>query len=448
MVDPASVSLKVQQGSSLTRPAVATGAPRGAITLLMLVYMLNMLDRQILTILAEPIKADLKLADWQIGAVSGLAFALLYTAGGIPLSRIADRGDRVRMIAIAIAVWSAFTMVCGLTRSFFELLLARVGVGVGEAGCTPAAHSLITDYVPREKRASALAFYQLGTPLGALVGLMMGGYVLSVLDWRWAFFLAGAPGIVLAGIVLRALNEPRRAMPAAPHQGAAVTISAAISTLMRKRAFWCICLSSAFAGFVYFGQSAFLGSLYLRTHTAALADLAASLGMAPTALLGILLGVMVGVGGGIGTVIGGWLADLRGRDGLHGYLLVAAFALGVAGPLYICAPLANDMRWSLGLLGAAILVHSISYGSGYAAIQTIAPPHMRGMAVALQILFVNGIGLALGPLVVGGASDLLLDSFGPVWSLRYGMAIAGVPSLVGAGLFLLATRFVEGDDAR
>lgn len=438
MSDPtATSSLKAQS---------VMAAPRGAILLLMLVYMVNMLDRQIFTILAEPVKNDLNLADWQIGAISGLAFALLYTAAGIPLSRIADRGDRVRMIAVAATVWSGFTMVCGLTRNFGEMLLARIGVGIGEAGCTPAAHSLISDIVPREKRASALAFYQLGTPLGALVGLVMGGVVLSLLSWRWAFFIAGAPGILLAVLVLFVLPEPRRAGLRQATAVVGVTWSEAIRALMTKKAFWCICAGSGFGAFTYFGQSAFLGSLYMRVHGAALADAAAQAGVAPTVMLGLLLGGMVGVVGGIGTLIGGWLADRAVQRGLRGYLTIIAVSIMISAPLYASAPLAGDMTLSLALLGGAIFVHSMTYGPVFAAIQTLAEPRMRGMAVALQILSVNGIGLALGPLFVGLISDMVGDVAGAA-SLQIAMGGAAFASATAAALFFLARRWVDGDNA-
>ena len=419
--------------------------PKLAIILLMLAYMFNMLDRQILTILAEPIKQDLQLADWQIGAISGLAFALLYTIAGIPLSRIADSGNRVRMISIAIAVWSAFTVTCGLARNFTDMLLARIGVGVGEAGCTPAAHSLITDYVPREKRASALAFYQLGTPLGALAGLVLGGIVLSVLDWRWAFFLAGAPGIVLAIILFLALKEPRNLTDTRDTSATSPGWKEAILTLMSKKGFWCICLASACVGFVYFGQSAFLGSLYFRTHGEALADFATQAGMPPSAFLGIALGVIIGVCGGVGTLLGGRLADQMTNQGVAGYLTVAAASTAIAAPMYVAAPLAPNMALSLTLIGFAMFSQSMSYAPTYAAIQTIAPPQMRGMAVAIQILFVNGIGLAFGPLIVGLMSDLLGAISGATWSLRISMALATTPAVLAAILFVLGRRFIKGD---
>lgn len=414
--------------------------PRGAILLLMLVYMFNMLDRQILTILVEPIKADLQLADWQIGAVSGLAFALLYSVGGIPLARVADHGNRIRMIALSITVWSTFTILCGATRNFLEMLLARIGVGVGEAGCTPAAHSLITDYVPAEKRGSALAFYQLGTPLGALVGLVLGGIVVSSLSWRWAFLMAGAPGIVLAAVVLFTLKEPRRAIAAHLQLQDREPVLSAIRSLMRDKAFVYLCAASSLGAFAYFGQSAFLGSLYVRTHADALGALSAQLAIPRTTVLGVLLGTMVGIGGGLGTWVGGWLADRFGKGQLRGYLGIPRYTLMVAAPLAAVAALAGNMYVSLAFLGATFFTHSLAYGPTYAAVQTMTKPHMRGIGTALNIFFVNAIGLALGPLIIGAISDFLATTEGPVMSLRYAMSLAMVPELLAAGGFLIARR--------
>lgn len=420
--------------------------PRGAIFLLMLVYMFNMLDRQILTILVEPIKADLNLADWQIGAVSGLAFALLYSIGGIPLARIADHGNRVRMIAVAITVWSTFTIICGATRSFGEMLLARIGVGVGEAGCTPAAHSLITDYVPAERRGSALAFYSLGTPLGALVGLVLGGFILSTLNWRWAFLIAGAPGILLAIVVLMVLREPRRAVNAHIPENPPQPLWATIRTLLKDKAFMLICAGSTLAAFAYFGLTAFLGSLYIRTHGAELKALSVELGIPSTTLLGLMLGIMVGVSGGLGTWAGGWMADRFGKGQLKGYLSVPRYTLAVAAPMAAAAALTDNMYISLAFLAGMFFTHSLSYGSTYASIQTTVGPSMRGMGVALNIFFVNAIGLAFGPLVIGAISDMLVSSHGAALSLRYALSVTMVPELLAAVAFAMALRSAASRD--
>ena len=170
-----------------TVPPLAAPKRRYALTVLLVIYILNFLDRQVVNILAEPIKLELGLADWQVGVLTGLAFALFYTFLGLPIARLAERGNRVKIISVAVAIWSLFTMACGLATNFVQLLLARIGVGVGEAGCTPPAHSLISDYAPKEKRASALAFYSLGIPLGSLAGMALGGLIADAYGWRAAF---------------------------------------------------------------------------------------------------------------------------------------------------------------------------------------------------------------------------------------------------------------------
>lgn len=293
---------------------------RYALGLLMLIYALNMLDRQIITILAEPMKAELNLADWQIGAVSGLAFALFYSAVGLPMARFADRGDRVRLIAISLAVWSAFTAVCGLARTFPQLILARIGVGIGEAGCTPAAHSLITEFTPRAKLASALAFYSLGIPLGSLLGLAVGGLLVDAMGWRAAFIIAGLPGIGVAVIASLTLREPRRLRPKAERApGQTTSLAAALAELKQKPAFWLIALAAALTSFSYYGQSAFFGSVFLRNHGPVLTQLGEDLGLGPAGLAGLALGLAIGVSAGAGTLIGGKLADRAARGGVSGY---------------------------------------------------------------------------------------------------------------------------------
>jgi len=209
-------------------PLVSDGYRRYALTLLLVIYTLNFLDRQVVNILAEPIKKDLGLHDWQLGMMTGLAFALFYTVLGLPIARLgiarlAERANRAWIISGAIAAWSGFTLLCGFAQNFPQLILARIGVGVGEAGCTPPAHSLITDYVPRDRRASAIAFYSIGTPLGSLLGMAMGGVVADAWGWRAAFLVAGAPGLLMAALALLTLKEPRKAaIKGAPHAGPGV----------------------------------------------------------------------------------------------------------------------------------------------------------------------------------------------------------------------------------
>ncbi len=215
---------------------LADGPRRYALGLLLVIYILNFLDRQVVNILAEPIKIELGLADWQLGMLTGLAFALFYTVLGLPIARLAERADRVKIISVAVGVWSACTVACGMAGNFIQLLLARIGVGVGEAGCTPPAHSLISDYTPAEKRASAIAFYSMGIPLGSLAGMALGGIIADAYGWRIAFFVAGAPGVLLALIAWLTLPEPRR-KAGKVEVANKPSIGDAIAELSRKPAF-------------------------------------------------------------------------------------------------------------------------------------------------------------------------------------------------------------------
>ena len=422
--------------------------PYGALCLLMVVYAFNMLDRQIVTILVEAIKADLGLADWQIGIISGLAFAIFYTLLGIPLARIADRGNRVGMIAVSLTVWSGFTALCGFSRNFVELLVARVGVGVGEAGCTPAAHSLITDYVARAQRGRALALYSLGVPIGSLAGLVLGGGLLATLGWRSAFVIAGLPGIILAVIVWYALEEPRKHLVAARETGPAhIPLAQALATLRRLPSFWLVSLGTAMAAFGYYGQSSFFASLYLRTHAAGIDEMAMVHDMSPTVFLGLSLGFIVGIVGMAGTFVGGLLADLAARGGVKGYTVVPATSLILAAPLFAAAALANTVALSFAFLSCAIFVHALNYGSVFASVQTLVPARLRAMAAALQLFVTNAIGLALGPLFVGLASDLLGSMLGKEQGLRVAMALVVLPLAVGAAFFWAASRRIDADEA-
>src|SRR5690348_4381169 len=208
------LSVAVERGTSMASAPAAEAGRRGVtatLWILLIVYIFNFIDRQIVNILAEPIAKDLHLSDTQIGLMTGIAFALFYTVLGLPIARYADRPgtNRPRLIAAALAIWSGMTALCGLAQNFGQLLLARVGVGVGEAGCTPAAHSLISDLVPKERRASALGFYALGIPIGTVLGMIIGGLLVDALGWRHAFMIVGLPGVAMAVVVALVLKDPR-----------------------------------------------------------------------------------------------------------------------------------------------------------------------------------------------------------------------------------------------
>ncbi len=425
-----------------------------ALGVLLVIYIFNFLDRQIANILAEPIKQDLGLADWQIGMMTGLAFALFYTILGIPIARYAERADRVKIISIAVAVWSAFTMLCGLAGNFFQLLAARVGVGVGEAGCTPPAHSLICDYTPKEKRASALALYSMGIPLGSLAGMVVGGIVADAYGWRAAFLVAGAPGIILALVAWLTLPEPRRKgarKMMATSAANSPSIFNAMTELRSKTSFWWLSAGAAMAAMIGYGHISFYGSFYFRNHGEGLVAMAAQvndvLGVSfgPTGFLGTALGLLIGICGAAGTYLGGILADRSARLNPAGYAIVPGIATLLTVPPFVAAMLVADVGHSLMLLAVPVFLGAIWYGPVFASAQSLVEPHTRATAAAVLLFIINLVGLGLGPVSVGLLSDVLAITMGEAEGIRWSMAIFGVMAVLSAGAFFMAARTLKDE---
>lgn len=293
---PAPLGASISDGTPLHVPLVSAGYRKYALVVLLLVYTVNFLDRQVVSILAEPIKNELHIADWQIGLMTGFAFAIFYTMLGLPIARMAESKNRVFIIAGSLTVWSGFTIACGQAGNFLQLVLARIGVGVGEAGCTPTSHSLIADYVPREKRASALAFFSIGTPLGGLLGLAAGGIMADLYGWRTAFLLAGLPGLVLTVVVLLTLREPRKqiAADAVRHAPGKGHFAATLKYLAGKRTFWLIAFAAATQAFIGYGNAPFVASFFFRNHGPEVAQLAGHFGLKAAGFMGLALGLIGG----------------------------------------------------------------------------------------------------------------------------------------------------------
>lgn len=390
-----------------------------ALWLLMFVYTLNFLDRQIVNILAERIKDDLHLADWQLGMMTGLAFALFYTVLGLPIARLAERSNRPRIIAASIIVWSGFTVLCGQAANFWQLVLARIGVGIGEAGCTPAAHSLITDYTPKEKRASAIAFYSIGTPLGSLIGLAMGGVIADAYGWRMAFVVAGLPGVVIGLLCFFTLIETRGKLVAqvAARKANQIGFGLAMKVLVNKKTFWLIAFAAAIKAFIGYGHAPFTASFFFRNHSDQIAELATSinaftgLSLGPTGTVGIGLSAVSGVAGIFGVWLGGFIADRLGAKDLRAYVIVPAIASLVVIPIYIAAVMIGDARVAFLLLALPAILGSLWYGPVYATAQSIVEPRMRATTAAVLLFIINLVGLGLGPLFVGILSDMLANTF-------------------------------------
>ncbi|MCH8520744.1 MFS transporter [Glycocaulis sp.] len=434
-------------------PAVplSPGARRYALGMLLVIYIFNFLDRQIVNILAEPIKIELGLADWQLGMLTGLAFALFYTVLGIPIARYAEKADRVKIISVAVAVWSAFTVMCGLATNFIQLLLARIGVGVGEAGCTPPAHSLITDYTPKEQRASALAFYSMGIPLGSLAGMVLGGLIADAYGWRVAFFVAGAPGIALAIITFLTLPEPRRGMTRKIEPVKGPNFSEALTELRSKKSFWWISIGAALSAMVGYGHIAFYGSFYLRNHGEGLAALAETvnqtlgLSFGPIGFVGTALGLIIGICGAAGTYLGGILADRAARVNVAGYATVPAYAALITVIPFIASMLVGDVVLSFALLALPVFVGAIWYGPVFASAQSLVHPRTRATAAAVLLFVINLVGLGLGPLLVGTFSDIYGQTMGAAEGIRWSMVTFGGVGGVAAIAFLLAARTLRDE---
>ncbi len=423
------------------------GYTRYAMFLLLGIYIINFLDRAVINILAEPIKNDLGLADWQLGLMSGLAFAIFYTVLGIPIARMAERKNRPYIIGTAVAVWSGFTALSGFAQNFAQLVLFRIGVGVGEAGCTPPAHSLIADYVPKEKRASALAFYSMGTPLGGLLGLVMGGLVADAYGWRTAFLVAGVPGIFFALLCFFTLKEPRKliAQHSAKIQASQATFGETLKYLTKKKTFWLIAFGAAIKAFIGYGHAPFTASFFLRVHGEEVAGLASMFNLQSIGFLGLALGLMGGTAGAISSWVGGQVADKYAKSDLRGYVVVPAFASLLAVPVYIVAVSVPSASVALCILVINGLLGSLWYGPVYAIGQSIVPPHMRATTAAILLFTINLIGLGLGPLAVGILSDVMANGFGlgSAQGVRWALMISTLFGVLAFALFWVARKTIR-----
>jgi predicted MFS family arabinose efflux permease len=411
------------------------GYARYALALLLVVYVFNFVDRTILTILLEDIKTELELSDTYLGFLSGIAFALFYTVAGIPIARWADRGSRRTIIALACLVWSGMTAVTGLARNFGELALARVGVGVGEAGCSPPAHSLISDYFPPERRATALSIYALGIPIGAAFGNLVGGWLGAEIGWRRTFFVVGLAGVAVALLVRLTLREPVRG---ASEGATAVpqstdSIADVVRFMLGQRSFVHMSIGAALHALYGYGAGAFIPSFMRRVHDFPLVE------------LGVWLFVIGITTGALGTYMGGATSDWLSSRDRRWYMWVPALATAVGIPFAFLFYLWPDGRTALLLSVPGSIVAGMWLGPTFAMTQTLVRVRMRAMASAVLLFIINLIGMGLGPQIVGVVSDLLQPSLGDE-SIRY--AILGVVATCASWStlhYLLAARTLRQD---
>ena len=418
-----------EQDTSVFSPA----ARRYALSVLVVVYTFNFIDRQILSILMEPIKADLGLSDTQLGLLTGFAFALFYATLGIPIARLADKGNRRNLIAGALTIWSAMTAMSGLAQNFWHLLIARIGVGIGEAGCSPPAHSIISDYYPAEKRATALGIYSLGIPVGILFGFLAGGWLNQFFGWRVAFFVVGAPGIILAILVKLSLREPIRGMSegradTAPHP----TVKETFTFLWSKRSFRHLAFGGGLTAFVGYGVVTWVPSFLIRSY-----------GM-QTGEVGTYLGLILGIPGGIGIVLGGWMADRYGSRDTRWYLWIVTVALLLGVPFSLGIYLTDSAGMALLFLCIPVLLGNFYQATTFSQTQGLVPLRMRAVAAAVLLFILNIIGLGAGPQAIGLLSDFLEPSYGQE-SLRYSLLILSFVNVWAAYHYYLAGKYLKQD---
>jgi len=401
--------------------------------ILVVVYTFNFIDRQIVGILAVPIKADLGLTDSQLGLMGGLAFALFYTGLGIPVAMLADRFSRTWIMTAALTIWSAMTAASGLATNFWQLFAARLGVGVGEAGGVAPAYSLISDFFPPNQRARALSIYSFGIPIGSAIGIVFGGIIASLINWRYAFFFVGIAGIVLAPIFRMTIKEPprgrfdrQRADKKAP------SLKLIFRTLASKPSFWLLSLGASFSSMMGYGVFFWLPSFFVRSYGLTLLNAS------------LFYGAILLVGGLAGIWAGGWLGDRFGQDKRSQYARIPAIAFLCSVPFYVLAILSPTLTVSFFVFLVPTALGLAWLGPIISAIQHLVRPDMRATASAIFLFINNLIGIGLGTYAIGALSDTLAAQFGDD-SLRYSILAGTGFYIVAATLFFLASRHLSRD---
>ncbi len=390
---------------------------------LTVVYVFNFIDRQILVILQEDIKNDLGLSDTQLGLLSGFTFAIFYVTLGLPIAKLADKYSRKRIITVSLALWSAMTAVSGFAGNFIHILLARIGVGVGEAGGSPPAHSMISDYFSAKSRATALSIYSMGIYIGVLVGLLVGGFLAADLGWRNTFYLVGLPGITFALIFNFTVKEPVRTTTNQQNQNSdQQSLLVAIRRLFQYKPFGLISFAAAFHTFATYGMGNWHGSFLVRLH-----------GL-PIDLVGGYLALAIGVGGAIGSWLGGYVGDKISKGDQSVYLKIVSISVALSIPLEFVYLFASSTPVLIGSLFFIYVLWSTFLGPSISVIHGLVPTGMRAISSAVFFFILNLIGLGLGPTVVGIVSDLIEPIF-PVDSLRWAMAICILFTATGSWLY-------------
>ncbi|MEG1453480.1 spinster family MFS transporter [Brevundimonas sp.] len=384
-----------QAPTATTAPTKLGVYPYVVVLILGLVYTFNYLDRQIVAILAESIKADLGLSDTQIGMLSGLMFALFYTAFGIPIAWLADRMNRVKIVAAACLLWSVFTGICGVAQNFTHLVLARIGVGIGEAGGASPSMSLISDYFPPHKRGGAIGLFSLGVPLGATIGVAFGAWVAAEYGWRIAFMAVAAPGVLLSVLLLLLVREPKRGRydPVAEMEAKPASLKECLQTYRKTPTLSLLLLAAGTYSFVFNAFGAWAPALLMRAKGATMADIS------------LWYSVVFGLAMAVGMFASGFLADRFAQRRPSAYATLPAVALAIGVPFFVAGVMADTWPVALALLAVPMGMNMMFVAPGFAIVQNVAPANQRATASAILMFVNNLVGMGLGPLFVGMLSQ-------------------------------------------
>lgn len=413
--------------------------------LLFALYVLNFVDRQILFILMEPIRLEFGFTDTQLGMLGGLAFAVLYSTLGIPIARLADRTNRVNIISVSVFVWSLATVLTGMARNFSQLLVARIAVGVGEAGLSPPAYSLLADYFSREKRTTAIAIYSMGIYTGVFVGYLSGAVVAETWGWRAAFWVVGLPGIFMAVLVKLTLREPPRGFA----DGEAVPLAAppfmqVVRKLGGKSTFIHLAMAAALHSFVGYGVTGFHPSFLIRTHGFSVAE------------VGVILSMVAAISGVGGTWFGGYLADRlsNNRSDIRWQLWVPGISTLLNVPVAIAAYSLSDKSVVITMLFISLVFGVMYLAPTFSTLQRLVRARERALGTAVLFLVINLIGLGLGPYLVGVVSDAmntwflgdgLFEEAARAQGLRWALGIMVCVNIWSFIHYMLAARTLEAD---
>jgi MFS family permease len=417
-------------------PAATTPEASGRVlAILLLAYIFNFIDRQILSILQIPIKAELGLTDSQIGLMGGLAFALLYSGLGVPIAWLADRKDRVKIIGVSLGVWSAFTALCGTAQGFWQLFLFRMGVGVGEAGGVAPAYALISDSFPPERRARAMAIFSLGIPIGSGLGVFFGGWLASSVNWRTAFIVMGVAGLLLVPVLLFGIKDPGRGRfesVGAAEAPPAPPFMTVMKTLLAKPSFWLLSLGAGAGSILGYGLAFWLPAFLTRSRGLELMDIS------------WFYGSIALIGGSVGIWLGGSFGDRLGRIRPSGYPLIPAVCFLFAAPLYAVGIYTTSLTLAWFAIMVATALSLAWLGPVIAAVQHIVPPNMRATSSAAFLLVNNLLGIGFGIWFIGKLSDLLTPSFGDA-ALQHAMLYGLGFYLLSSALYFLASSRLSRD---